>query len=65
MEKEKRDYMFYAYNLRGSIKFELIPIFRGITKEMAQYIRMGIVFGLAQKYKGGVCVEYVDITDID
>lgn len=49
---EKKNYVFKAFTSKGKeIKLTCANVFYGITEEMAQGIRMGMMNGLYEKYK--------------
>lgn len=49
---EKKNYEFKAFTSNGKeINLKCANVFYDITEEMAQGIRMGLIFGLSEKYK--------------
>ena len=49
---ENKNYEFKAYDSKGKeIKLKCFNVFYGITEEMAQGIKMGLMSGLFEKYK--------------
>ena len=49
---EKKNYEFKAYDSkRKEIKLTCYNIYYGITEEMAQGIKMGLMSGLTERYK--------------
>lgn len=48
----KKNFIFKAYDSKGNeINLKCANIFYGITEEEAKGIRIGLVFGLCQKYQ--------------